>query len=65
MIVDFGLRALRRKRDSDATHNTSRQDKLLLTFNISHDEKPGQSSMMRADCDGQVFANQGGLGGNF
>lgn len=57
MIVDFGLRALRKKRDSDTTYHTPRQDKPLLTFNVSHDEKkPAQSSMTRADCDEQVFA---------
>ena len=56
MIVDFGLRALRKKRDSNTTYNTPRQDKPLLMFNVSHDEeKPAQSSMMRADCDEQVF----------
>jgi hypothetical protein len=38
------------------TYDTTRQDRPLLTFNISHDEKTAQFSMMRADCDEQVFA---------
>jgi hypothetical protein len=54
--VDFGLRALRKKCDLNMTYDTTRQDRPLLTFNVSHDEKAAQFSMMRADCDEQVFA---------